>query len=109
MLKEVACAYLGDYCLGTGRRWCTGKIHRFLISGMLPANDNNEDYCFTQVYDRCIECGLIHRQTTFLRCPLPRFEEIFAQWEARGLTRLQFDQAIADAINSFGGRWVKTA
>jgi hypothetical protein len=109
MLKELAHAYLGDYCLGTGRHWCTGKIHRFLIGGTLPGNDDNEVFDCTQVYDRCIECGQIHQQTTFLRCPLPRLEEIFEQWKERHLTRLQFDQAIAAAISHCGGRWEKIA
>ena len=109
MLKEVAYAYLGDYCLGTGSHLCNGKLYRFLVSGTLPANDDNEVFECTQVYDRCIECGMLHRQTTFLRCPVPHLEELFEQWKARGLTRYQFDEAIATAIRRFGGQWEKTA
>lgn len=109
MLKEVAHGYLGDYCLGTGRHLCRGKLHRFLVTGMLPPNDDNEAYPYIMVYDRCIECCMTHREIG-TRYPIPGLEELFQRWRALQITRLEFDQAITQAFSPFGGQWAeKTA
>ncbi len=101
-MKGIAVIYTGNFC------GCCGRIHRHLLRGTIPQDENGGEIFQVKVVDRCEQCGTILAESSVICWPMLHLQELFERYNnSPGSSWEEFNCQMKEELARAGGQWVE--